>query len=312
MPDGLREYAGRASRPRRPLPSHVTMPLLDRIVSGALDEEYADRARLRAARGDGDEGGTAGRREARRPRPGGGRGWVAAAVTAVFGLLAASAFVQNARHSEVDETSRAVLLTRIEAEREALAARQEEVGDLQASVARLERDLQRIRRRVADRESRVQRLSLASGFAPVQGPGVRIRVDSAPDADPLETVRDEDLALLVDGLWGAGAEAIAINGKRLTVLSAIRNSGVAVNVNSRPLSPPYVVEAIGDVETLQSNLLSSVRGNAWFGMADQLGFVYSVRNVEDMTLPAGRLRPLRHAVEGLGGSGRPPEKEAQP
>lgn len=310
MPDGAGEYgagAVRRERPRRPLPPHVTMPLLDRVVSGALDEEYAERARAR--RSDVPGGAASG-------SPGGGpgqrRGWVAAAVTAAFGLLAASAFVQNTRHSEVDETSRAVLLTRVEAEREALASRQADVGDLQADVVRLERDLERLRDRVAARESQVQRLSLASGFARVRGPGVRIRVDDPPNADSLEVVRDEDLALLVDGLWGAGAEAIAINGKRLSVLSPIRNSGVAIHVNSRPLSPPYVVEAIGDVETLQANLLSSARGNAWFGLADQLGFVYSLRNVEAMTLPAGRLRPLRYAVEGLGGSGRPPEKEAQP
>ena len=38
-------------------------------------------------------------------------------------------------------------------------------------------------------------------------------------------MRDTDLALLVDALWGVGAEAISVNGQRLTVLSAFRNVG---------------------------------------------------------------------------------------
>ena len=50
----------------------------------------------------------------------------------------------------------------------------------------------------------------------------------------------DDLATLVDGLWQAGAEAIAINGRRLTALSAIVNSGIAVRVNRSELNPPYV------------------------------------------------------------------------
>ena len=54
-------------------------------------------------------------------------------------------------------------------------------------------------------------------------------------------VRDADLAILVDGLWNAGAEAIAINGQRLTALTPIRNAGPAIQVNSTPLVPPYVV-----------------------------------------------------------------------
>ena len=82
-----------------------------------------------------------------------------------------------------------------------------------------------------------------------------------------------DLALLVNGLWRAGAEAIAINGQRLTARSAIRNSGAAINVNGRPpLSPPYVVTAIGDTKTLQADLLDTSTGLAFQNGADALGF----------------------------------------
>ena len=56
---------------------------------------------------------------------------------------------------------------------------------------------------------------------------LRITVDDAPDGDVTQQVRDSDLAILVDGLWNAGAEAISVNGKRLTNLTAFDNVGPA-------------------------------------------------------------------------------------
>ena len=101
---------------------------------------------------------------------------------------------------------------------------------------------------------------MRTGYVPVRGPGVRIEVDSAPNAVPNDEIRDEDLALLVNGLWTAGAEAIAVNDQRIVALGGIRNTNRAIHVNGRPLTAPYVIEAIGDPGTLQARLLeSSVR-----------------------------------------------------
>ena len=47
---------------------------------------------------------------------------------------------------------------------------------------------------------------------------------------------DRDLQVIVNGLWAAGAEAIAVNGQRLTACSAIRSAGEAILVDFRPLS----------------------------------------------------------------------------
>ena len=57
----------------------------------------------------------------------------------------------------------------------------------------------------------IERVAVPAGFVAVRGEGIRITVDSSPQADTSDEVRDEDLATLVDGLWHAGAEAIAIN-----------------------------------------------------------------------------------------------------
>ena len=54
-------------------------------------------------------------------------------------------------------------------------------------------------------------------------------------------VLDRDLQVMVNALWAAGAEAIAINGQRLTARSAIRYAGEAILLDFRPLVPPNVM-----------------------------------------------------------------------
>ena len=124
-----------------------------------------------------------------------------------------------------------------------------------------------------------------------------------------EAVRDEDLALLVNGLWTAGAEAIAINGQRLTVLTFIQNSGPVINVNSRPLTPPYTVEAIGDPRTLLADLLESSSGARFTDLARLLGFEYDRQNVDELRLPGAGQRRLRYAVSGQSGNVPKPVEE---
>ena len=64
---------------------------------------------------------------------------------------------------------------------------------------------------------------------------------------------DIDLQILVNGLWESGAEAISINGHRLSNLTAIRGAGDAITVDYRSLTRPYQIEAIGDPRTLPAS-----------------------------------------------------------
>ena len=100
----------------------------------------------------------------------------------------------------------------------------------------------------------LDRLSQLAGLTAVMGPGVVVTVDDAPapspgaedgGSDDLGQVLDVDLQEVVNGLWEAGAQAVSINGHRITSLSAIRGAGSAVLVDYRPLARPYVVMSIG-------------------------------------------------------------------
>ena len=111
----------------------------------------------------------------------------------------------------------------------------------------------------------LSRLEMAAGTVPVMGPGLVLTVDDAaarvglknPDVDPqTATAADEgkviarDLQIIVNGLWQAGAEAISVNGHRLTARAAIRFAGEAILVDYRPLVRPYAITAIGDPGSL--------------------------------------------------------------
>ncbi len=272
--------------PPSQLPERVTLPLLTLITQQSLDEDYRHVAE---------------RRSTQAPRPPRGRPHrTAAVVIAVFGLLVTIAAVQTSRNASVNDASRVTLVRQITAERDRVSSLQDQIVRLRERNVGLQERLGQVTSTAQTTVARMRRLETNTGFVAVSGPGVRVTVDDAPNGDPAQAVRDEDLALLVDGLWSAGAEAISINGQRLTTLSAIRNSGPAIHVNGRPLAPPYTVLAIGDTRTMQADLLDSTHGSEFYSLARQLQFVYELRNEDSMSLPAApdRLLRLRHVTAG--------------
>ena len=261
------------------LPERVHLPLLTLITHQSLDEDYLVAAERRAAGA---------------PRPPKGRPHrVAAVVVAVFGVLVSTAFVQTSQNADVDDAGRATLIDRLEAERAVLSRQQERVAALRDGNLALEASLGQLADTEQEALVRNRRLQVRAGFIGVSGEGVRVTVQERPDADEVQQIQDSDLTLLVNGLWEAGAEAISVNGQRLTAMSAIRIGGQAILVNNRGVAAPYVVEAIGDTRTLSARLFDTTSGLAFVGKADFYGFTYDVENVRSMSLPSGPQSYLR-------------------
>jgi uncharacterized protein YlxW (UPF0749 family) len=249
------------------------MPLLALVTQEAIDQDYVLAARRRAAGGS-----------APSPRWSGHRG--AAVVTAVFGLLVALAAVQTARNADVQEASRSALIDRIDERNAEVASAKERIDALGKENAGLQTSESRISGSLAEATVLLTTLQISTGFVTVSGPGLRITVSDNPDGSADGRVRATDLRRLVNGLWEAGAEAIAINGRRLSALSAIVNSNIAVSVNRQPLTPPYVVSAIGDVGALQQRLPTTGSGAQFQALADQFGFGVDLQNETEVQLPA--------------------------
>ncbi|MBA3741773.1 DUF881 domain-containing protein, partial [Sporichthya sp.] len=148
----------------------------------------------------------------------------------------------------------------------------------------------------------LERLSALAGVSAVRGPGIRIVVDDAPNGDlradsATGRVLDTDLQRLLNGLWAAGAEAVSVNGQRLTQLTAVRSAGDAILVAYRPLSPPYEVLAIGNPDDLEVDFVDGP-GGRWFHTLEGFGIRFTVTTEKDLRLPAASGVTLRNALAG--------------
>lgn len=245
-------------------------PLLTLITQEAVDRDYQVAASRRAT----DHHAGPGLRLA------------VVAVVAAFAVLVTVAAVQTSQNADVNDASRSSLIERIEARRDRVNALQQEIAALRTANQRAEDRLRSLGTSYADARARRASLGALTGFETVRGDGVRVRMDNPPYADESSLIRDADLALLANALWGAGAEAIAINGQRLTAASGIRNSGVPIEVHGIGIAPPYTITAIGDQRTLSANFVDSEAGLQLIALTEQYGYTYDMENVDDLRLPA--------------------------
>lgn len=99
------------------------------------------------------------------------------------------------------------------------------------------------------------KLSLKAGFTDVKGPGVIITLDDAPVKQKdviidFQIIHDNDVKVILNELKKAGAQAISINGERITPVSEQVCAGPTIKVNNNRYAVPYVIQAIGDPQLL--------------------------------------------------------------
>ena len=142
-------------------------------------------------------------------------------------------------------------------------------------------------------------ISSASALAPsvglgaVSGKALRVTLDDAPlsenpdgvDANML-VVHQQDIQMVVNTLWSGGAEAMTIQGQRVISTTAVKCVGNTVVLHGVAYAPPYVIEAIGDLNAMQKALDTSeaVRIYKEYVSAYQLG--WSVERAGQVTMPA--------------------------
>lgn len=254
-------------------------PLLALITQEALDRDYLVAASRR------------GPEEHARPALRVG----VVGVVAAFALLVTVAAVQTNANADVDQESRSALISRIETRRASLAELQDDAATLREDNLGAEEALRRLGARYADVQAEHATIGAVTGFEAVRGDGVRLTVDNAPYAGDNETVRSIDLATIANALWSAGAEAIAINGQRLSGAGAISTSGDAIEVNLIGVAPPYTILAIGDQGSLSSRFVDTPSGLQFVAVANQFGFSWKMDKEDDLRLPAApaSMRTLR-------------------
>lgn len=263
----------------------ASMALLRELVRDDAAQEYAEAARRH--RGE---------------RPGPGTSALFLLVVALVSGVLVLALVQNRAVAPEKELARQALVERAERQ-------QAEIAELEADIAATRADLAAAQEVLLSQSQEGQELAdrLAAseqqaGYTAVSGPGLVVVLDDAQSTDPAAPddpgrVLDQDVVLAVNGLWLSGAEAVAVNGVRLTSTTAIRGAGQAILVDFRPLVPPYRVEAIGDPDALARTFRASASALALAQIAQEYGISVTTEQADRLDLPASTaLLPVRARV----------------
>ncbi len=168
----------------------------------------------------------------------------------------------------------------------------QQILDLRASIEDLEAAGQGGAAVTKNLNDQLERARIAAGLAAMSGPGIVIQLsDSSAPVPPDGNARDylvsgRDVLVVVEELWLAGAEAIAVNGERVTVATAIVDIGGSVLVNSAYVAGPYQVSAIGPADmfdrlTKSTGFVDFVRGRA-----ETFGIGVSYATPPSVDLPA--------------------------
>ena len=203
-------------------------------------------------------------------------------------LLTVDLSAQNSA-SKINATRRSELAAIVAERQKSTAALESRLAQLRAQVAAIAASAGSATLR--NLQEAMAGIEAASGSTAVSGPGIVVRLADAGPTDQSTNqsdsrIQDVDLQEVVNALWDAGAEAIAINGQRLVSTSAIRNAGSAVLVNFRVLTSPYLVEAIGDQAAMRVSFEASTIAHRFKTWEQVYGLGFSIEQPSTVQVSA--------------------------
>jgi uncharacterized protein YlxW (UPF0749 family) len=267
-------------------PKRVFAPdFLTELFRNPLDPGYADAAARKAVEGE----------------PTGARKSLTTAVSSVvlaaLGFLFVVAYQQTVADAPARTKARDALIEQVQKRREVTEQLQRKADALGDEVSALrERELGEAAK------ARLTTLRAQAGLAAVTGSGAKVTVGDGPvpvnpvtgEHDTAARVKDTDLQLAANALWSLGAEAIAINGQRLTATSTIRQAGEAILVDFQPVTTPYQVVALGP-DDLADDFEDGYAGRFFRELVSKYGMTFDTVEVDDVTLAAATELKLRMA-----------------
>lgn len=159
-------------------------------------------------------------------------------------------------------------------------------------LEKYEREITDLRKQLKDydRDRELIRLRMAAGLISLTGKGIRVTISDSEKKlteyeDPVfYIVHYYQLELLINELWAAGAEAIAINNYRILNSSGFSCAGTTILIDTKRLAPPYIIDVVGDPKNLKNTLMTPG------GIVEQeilsFNLKFVVQNVDKLEVPA--------------------------
>jgi uncharacterized protein YlxW (UPF0749 family) len=157
------------------------------------------------------------------------------------------------RYTSQERTPLVETVLDLQAQQEGLKQR---IFDLRTQIQGLEAAGQGSAQLTGELNRQLEEARIAAGLVPLSGPGIVLQLEDSTMPVPADgserdyLVSGADILTVVEELWLAGAEAMAVNGERVTLGTAIVDIGGSVLVNSAYLAPPYQITAIGATDLI--------------------------------------------------------------
>lgn len=170
-------------------------------------------------------------------------------------------------------------------ERQDIAGLRAQIDQLESQAAARSATTQTLRNQVAD-------LRAHAGLVAMHGPGVEVTLRDGEAGDSESggsgyLVNFEDVQDVVNLLFASGAEAVAVNGRRITPLSSFSGSaGQIVIDQGPPLASPVKVDAIGDRNQMLAALDDSSQLPGVRARQVQFQLHLTFEGLPDLALPA--------------------------
>ncbi|MEA4814648.1 MAG: DUF881 domain-containing protein [Oscillospiraceae bacterium] len=211
-------------------------------------------------------------------------------VCIILGLLFAMQFKGVRANSTTDSLN----TTRAQTLQELLNEERESNEKQKTQIESLEKELAIYRDAASSDESndelmaRISELEMEAGLTDVSGEGVEVVLNDSKAADTTGDeadylIHDSDILSVINELRDAGAEALSLNGNRILATSEVRCSGSVVTINGTRTSAPFVIDAIGDSDTMFNALMMR---NGVVDVLKQWSIQVDVTQLDDILVPA--------------------------
>ena len=207
-------------------------------------------------------------------------------------LLAASTLTANGSDIRVERPAQLRDLVQNEANK--IDKLENNLIDIQSEIEEITNGS--VRSEIESTQVKIQQLSPVAGFTSMVGPGLVITLNDAPQVDlsiPENErpdvndllIHQEDVQSVVNALWAGGAQGVSLMGKRVIATSAVKCVGNTLLLHGKVYSPPFRIEAIGDVTKLTKSLRDDPNVAILQDYVDLFGLVYEVQKAALIELP---------------------------
>jgi len=157
---------------------------------------------------------------------------------------------------------------------------QKEERDLEIRLLKYENAAENQQSILNEAALNLENMKMFAGLIGVKGEGVQVIIN-----DEQKFLNCYDLMDVVNELKAGGAEAVSVNGIRVKAMTGFKDDIEGhVIVNENKIEPPFVIKAIGDVETLSQAV--GLLGGVQYALTSYEGVTFEVLKMDNLEIPA--------------------------